>query len=345
MTQHEESTQVAYEAFREAFGAELVGAVRRREAAGRRWRRRASTTVPAVAVAAAAFTAVGLSVTGSEDAPRLGAGAATAAVRELRDSLEHGVLVRVAVNREQRGATSVTTESDWTDLATRDRHTRLQGEDVDLELWNPSPHERWTVNRAWRSADGRAVVNYTDGDAENASSAATPKEEVEKLLRLARDGELTLTRTGDELAIERTERCFASADLGYVECPDPASGPDPRWPDAPPDGLKAVTTFETWWLAAEGQPRILRQENGAIDAGSKHRDVVFRTDYRRWDVLPATAENLRLVNPPTFRADRYLVLKGDGAVSEAIRAGRVHLLTGRDEDVPAAGPQGRSKTT
>jgi hypothetical protein len=186
--------------------------------------------LPALAAAAVAFTL--FDVSSDDENPVLSAGAAsaTAAVRELSDSLERGVLVRVTVNR-QRSEGTVTTESDWTDLATRARRTRLQSADVDVEYWNPSLHERWTIDHRYEAADGRAVVSYSKSDAENSSSGATPIEEIDELLRLAREGELTLRRADGALVVERTERCFASADQAFMECPDPADGPDPRWPD------------------------------------------------------------------------------------------------------------------
>jgi len=281
--------------------------------------------VPAVVVTAVAFAVADLSLPGSDEQPgfSVGATAAAAAVGELSDSLERGVLARVAVQTSRFGSVGVTTETDWTNLANRDRHTRVQSGDLDLEYWNPSVHERWTIDHRWRAADGRTVVNYTDGDAKNNSSAASPVEEVGELLDLARRGELTLRREGDEVVVERTDRCFASPDLGAMECADPDGGADRRWPDAPPAGMKAVTSFQTWWLSATGQPRLLREENGAIEAGSSRREVVFRSDYRRWEVLPATPENLRRVDPPSFPAGRYLVLEGENAVGDAIRDGRV----------------------
>lgn len=326
MTQHEPHERAAYEAFRDGFGAELVGAVREREAPRRPlWRRRAWMGLPALAAAAVAFTLIDLS--SKDDTPVLSAGAASAAaaVQELSDSLERGVLVRVALNR-QRSEATVTTESDWTDLATRARRTRLQSADADVEYWNPSPHERWTIDRRYEAADGRAVVSYSRSDAENSSSSATPIEEIDELLRLARDGDLTLRRADGALVVERTERCFTSVDQAFMECPDPSAGPDARWPDDPPGELKAVTAFQRWWLADDGRPRLLRHENGTIDAGGDRRDVAFRTDYRRWEVLSPTEQNLRLAHPPAFGADRYLVLKGPDTFGAAVRDGRVRCV-------------------
>ncbi|MEV4419164.1 hypothetical protein AB0L40_04215 [Patulibacter sp. NPDC049589] len=306
------------ERFRDDFGRALFAAAREQDAVRRlpttRPRRRRAAIGIAVAAAATVLVVTALPSPGDHDSPLLGASPAEAAVQQLRRSLREGVLVRRAETTQYGRTVERRTEEDWTDLATREQHVRYSSDDPkrDSEYWNPSKHERWTRGSR-RAADGRPVVTHGDlHGAENTSSSQSPAEEVDDLLKRARNNDLVVRRTTTAngtkvLVLEQRQKCYADATNNAGVCPDPEKRS--RWPQGGPAGLRPVTSFQTWWLQEGDTPRILRYENGAVAYGTTKRDVVYRSRYTRWDVLPATEQNLRLVRPPAFPADRFLVIE------------------------------------
>lgn len=310
--------------FRDDFGRDLLDAACRPERS--RMRRRAfAFGVPAL-VAAAAVALVLVLAGGRPGGSILGASPAEAAVRGLSRSLREGVLVRRSVSTQRTSNGILRTEvEDWTDLATRDQRTRTHSADGWSEYWNPSATERWTRDPALETRDGRDVVVRTRGqDLRNASSEASPVEEVAELERLAATGELLLHRSPSasgrtEVELERRERCFADAGRDGQVC----RKHDDAWPKGGPPGLRPVITYTTWWLTDGPRPRILRYEVGTIDAGSVVRRVIVRQRYTGWRVLTPTRRHLELVAVPHFDPVRVLVLTGDKALDEARAAGEV----------------------
>lgn len=315
---HDPSTARAdLERFRDDFGHALFAAARAQDDVRRlpspRPRRRRVAIGVAVVAAATVLVVTALPSPGDHQAPLLGPSPAEAAVQELRRSLQEGVLVRRA-DTTQYGRTVVRqTQEDWTDLATRQQHVRYitDAPRKVTEYWNPSKHERWTRGSR-RAADGRPVVTHAvHQDTENISSSQSPAEEVDDLLKRARSNDLVVGRTtlanGTKvLVLEQRQRCYATPDDATMECGG-ADGPN-GWPRGGPSTMRPVTSFQTWWLQEGDTPRILRYENGAVAYGATKREVVYRSRYTRWDVLPATEKNLRLVRPPAFPADRFLVI-------------------------------------
>jgi hypothetical protein len=321
MTDHRQDPTTAgddLDRFQHEFGRSLVAAAREHEAArlphARPARRRRGAAIGiAVAAAATVLIVTALPSPGDHDAPLLGASPAEAAVQELRRSLHEGVLIRKAETTNFGRTTTHETEEDWTDLATRAQHVRVTRPDPDdtLEYWNPSDDERWTSGGRRRAPDGRRIVEHTKpGNVQNISGEQSPAEEVDDLLTKAKDGEVVVVRRAVEhgkpvVVLERRERCYSTPDNLTGMCRDPKK--PSRWPDDGPAGMRPVTSFQTWWLEEGATPRMLRYENGNVTRGSTKREVVYRSRYTRWDVLPATPKTLSLVRPPAFPADEYLV--------------------------------------
>lgn len=320
-----------YEQAREDFGHRLVAAAARRER--RPVPRRAVGLGLATAVAAAAIVAIGLPSPGKDQAPLVGgASDAVAAVTQLRDVLAQGVLVRRAELTTYSGDQAGTSiNEDWTNLATRQQHMRGSSRFGPFEYWNPSEHGRWTYEAAYRSKDGRKVVTYEyDEGSGNMSAAASPLEEIQRLLRQAKAGELTtrkVTKDGESVTLveRQSTGCEQTPDGGMIQCPELPRGDAPD--RDPQTDLEGVTQFERWWIKTGASPRLVAYDNGVIplkgtDAGERRRYVTIT--YPVWKVLPATEENLKLVNPPEFPADDYLVLKGRTAtLSKAIKRGEL----------------------
>ena len=339
MTEHPNQPndpRIRYERGRDDFGRALIEAARDREhqtVAPRRRRRRSIAVVGGLALAGGlAALAVGIP-SPSRDLPgapkTIGVSPAVAAVTALRDSLHSGVLVRDAIDESPFLGRNRT--QDWTDLATRDQHMKILGKITDLEYWNPSEHERWTIESPmFRAKDGRRVVSHTtDNGSSNGSASESPREEIDRLLKLARSGDVTLRPGGrdGERVLERRQECYSARNDGVMECPDPAK--PSLWPRGARHGMRPVLAYERWWITAGDEPRMLRYDNGNLDQRGHNRTPIFTTVYREWRVLPATAANLALVRPPQFPSDRYLILTGgSGVVGDAVRAGKITCTSG-----------------
>lgn len=336
-----------YERGRDAFGSTLVAAARSQErdaqSSSRRQRGLAISGSLALICGLAAL-AIGIPkpMSGSTDDPAspsgatlVGASSAVAAVNAIRDAMDSGVLVRDVVSERIGHPDERSHVRDWTDLATRDQHVQfLQSPAGRSEYWNPSVHERVQIEpREYSSPDGRRVVSFVSSDAENASAAESPTEEIDRLLKGMREGRLraqTDVKPG-EIVLERQEKCFSQASAAYMECGalDPTRG---TWPTDPPNGMTAVYSYERWWISDSEIPRILRYDNGTLSPRRTDRKPIFTTEYREWKVLPRTPANLDLVRVPDFDQDRYLILRGgNNVVSDALRKQQIVCKSARPE--------------
>ncbi len=351
----------AYEQFRDDFGARLVATAEAAERSGERGlgasasasngrrvgsQRRLRSPALALGAAAAlgvAVLAIGLPTRSEEGGPALGLTPAAAAVTELRDALREGVLIRRAVNTMPNGGPATEpggarqperwTEEDWTDLATRERRTRIRGGSFgDSEYWNPNKHERWEIHGNYRAKDGRPVLALThNGGAEHSSSSASPLEEIDDLLALTRSGgedvgKLTLRKLpgtrGRRVVIELQQKAYSTPDEAVMETPDPAR-PN-SWPNGAQPGMRPVLAFQRWWIKLGANPQLERLDNGVTEPDGSNRVVVFASRYDRWQLLPATDENLALVRPPAESTDQYFVVEGGvDALADATRAGEI----------------------
>ncbi len=331
--------RAAYEQGRAAFGTALVAAAAAREgAAPRRARRRRRGLAVAGGLALAggiAVLAVGIPSPGGlgrggDEQPGggsvIGASPALAAVTAMRDSLRDGVLVRDAILDRVGDPAFHSRQQDWTDLATRDQRMRISESRSDQEFWNPSEHERWTLESPRiRAADGRrrVVTRTLDAGSSNASATESPVEEIERLLAQARRGELTIRRLRNgERVIEQRERCYGNPSASGGTCPDPTK-PN-RWPEGAPRGLTPVLMYQRWWITDDASPRMVRADNGTLAPDGTARRVVFTIRFREWRVLPRNEQTLALVNVPRFDLARFLVIDGSGnALPDAVKRGDV----------------------